>query len=103
MNKISGEIWHKRRKLLTPAFHFSILNEYISVMVKNFKIFTDVLEKEVDSKGFDISSYITIYSMNTIGGKKMPTFTQLGSFFNQIYSKHSCYVEYCKKVGISLG
>ncbi|KAF0312582.1 Cytochrome P450 4c3 [Amphibalanus amphitrite] len=31
----TGEKWHRRRKLITPAFHFAILDSFLETMTKN--------------------------------------------------------------------
>lgn len=40
-----GRKWHSNRKLLTPAFHFTILESFVPVMARNAKILVDNLEK----------------------------------------------------------
>lgn len=42
----SGDKWHKNRKMLTPAFHFQILEQFVPVMSRNGKILANKLEKE---------------------------------------------------------
>ena len=52
--------WKLRRKLLTPAFHFRILDNALDVFNTHGKILADVLEKdgeEVDT--LDIFPYVT--------------------------------------------
>jgi cytochrome P450 len=40
-----GKKWVSRRKLLTPTFHFKILQDYTSVMAEKCRIFTECLEE----------------------------------------------------------
>ncbi|KAK9884609.1 hypothetical protein WA026_007449 [Henosepilachna vigintioctopunctata] len=43
-----GEIWHKRRKLLTKSFHFSVLRNYIEIFNNGVKRTVHHLKKEVN-------------------------------------------------------
>lgn len=57
----SGEKWHTRRKMLTPAFHFSILQDFCPVFSEQARILLEVLETKLDSEGhaeLDIFPYI---------------------------------------------
>lgn len=42
-----GRKWHTNRKLLTPAFHFTILESFVPVMARNAKSLVDHLESEM--------------------------------------------------------
>lgn len=42
----SGNKWRTRRKMLTPSFHFRILEQFIPVMNRNGKILVSKLEEE---------------------------------------------------------
>lgn len=50
----SGDKWRKDRKLLTPAFHFQILDGFFDVFNRNSEIFVEqikkrlLVEKEID-------------------------------------------------------
>ncbi|XP_035735114.1 cytochrome P450 4C1-like [Vespa mandarinia] len=43
----TGSKWHHDRKLINPAFHFSILDNYMSVMLEKSEILIDRIEKEL--------------------------------------------------------
>jgi cytochrome P450 family 4 len=63
-----GEKWHKRRRMLTPAFHFDILKEYFEV----FKEESDKLVESLKGKNdmeVNIISISTQFTLNTICGK----------------------------------
>jgi len=40
-----GSKWHKHRKMITPSFHFNILQDFHEVMNKNSSKFIDQLKK----------------------------------------------------------
>lgn len=40
----TGDKWKKRRRLLTPAFHYGILEDFAEVFQEQAKIFVDTLE-----------------------------------------------------------
>jgi cytochrome P450 len=45
-----GEKWKTRRHLITPSFHFDILNDFLMVMNEQSDIFIDNLTKKSKSK-----------------------------------------------------
>ncbi|XP_037938141.1 probable cytochrome P450 4s3 isoform X2 [Teleopsis dalmanni] len=62
----SGESWHRRRKLLTPGFHFKILSEFKEPMEENCKILVSQLLAKADGQPFDIYPYITLFALDAI-------------------------------------
>ncbi|XP_013100694.2 probable cytochrome P450 4s3 [Stomoxys calcitrans] len=62
----SGESWHSRRKLLTPAFHFRILSEFKEPMEENCKLLVDHLQKKANEEEFDVFPYITLLTLDVI-------------------------------------
>ncbi|XP_047365703.1 cytochrome P450 4C1-like [Vespa velutina] len=44
----SGSKWHQDRKLITPAFHFSMLDNFMIVMLEKSEILIDRIEKEIE-------------------------------------------------------
>ncbi|KAL5237900.1 hypothetical protein ACI65C_005310 [Semiaphis heraclei] len=84
----SGSKWHSRRKLLTPTFHFTILEEFIPLIEKQSKILVKVLKKEVNNvNGFDIKPYAKLAALDTIGN------TAMGC---EINSQENSQLEYVK-------
>ncbi|CAB3369782.1 Hypothetical predicted protein [Cloeon dipterum] len=45
----TGSKWHSRRKLLTPAFHFKILEQFVPVFAENTAILVEILKKKIKS------------------------------------------------------
>lgn len=69
----SGERWRVRRKLLTPAFHYRILEDFVPIMRKEISTFMKVLHRKIAaSQGGvleDISGPILNCALDTICGK----------------------------------
>jgi cytochrome P450 family 4 len=66
----TDEKWLKRRKILTPAFHFKILDEFIEVFDEQSTILVDKLRK-FDRKGhIDVFPIVALSALDVICGKK---------------------------------
>ncbi|KAJ8929253.1 hypothetical protein NQ314_018077, partial [Rhamnusium bicolor] len=61
-----GPKWRNRRKMITPAFHRSILEQYIDCFDVNGRILIEQLEKELDKDSVDIYPYISLYTLDVI-------------------------------------
>uniref|UniRef100_A0A1I7SVN6 Cytochrome P450 n=1 Tax=Bursaphelenchus xylophilus TaxID=6326 RepID=A0A1I7SVN6_BURXY len=62
-----GDKWRSRRKLITPAFHFSMLNQYHQVQDEEAKILVDVLERyAVSGESFDAFPYVKRCALDII-------------------------------------
>ncbi|XP_042884880.1 cytochrome P450 4C1-like, partial [Penaeus japonicus] len=62
----SGSKWHSRRKLLTPAFHFKILEDFLDVFNTQSTTMIKQLQEKADGKPFDMFSYITRCALDVI-------------------------------------
>ncbi|XP_058064550.1 cytochrome P450 4c3-like [Anopheles bellator] len=59
--------WYQRRKLLTPSFHFKILNNFVEVFNKQSFVLVRQLEKQLGNiAGFDCTIYATLTSLDII-------------------------------------
>lgn len=66
----SGENWHLKRKLLTPAFHFKILSSFKGPMEDCCDILIDQLSLIADGRTVvDVYPYITLFALDIICGK----------------------------------
>ncbi|XP_025191082.1 cytochrome P450 4C1-like [Melanaphis sacchari] len=84
----SGSKWQMRRKLLTPAFHSSILEEFLPLIETKCKTLVKVLRKELDNvTGFDIKPYAKLAALDIIG------ITAMGY---EINSQENSQLEYVK-------
>ncbi|KAK7590972.1 hypothetical protein V9T40_002585 [Parthenolecanium corni] len=62
----NGNRWHQKRKILTPAFHFSILLNFFNTMVEHSKKLIEKLDNEVEKEKFNICPYISNSSLDII-------------------------------------
>ncbi|XP_039269454.2 cytochrome P450 4V2-like isoform X1 [Styela clava] len=63
----SGGKWKSRRRLLTPTFHFSILNDFLVVMNEQASILAKKLKPYADSnKSFNVCNLLTLCTLDVI-------------------------------------
>ncbi|XP_072402596.1 cytochrome P450 4V2-like [Diabrotica undecimpunctata] len=62
----TGKKWRQRRKLLTPAFHFSILNNFVEIFANVGEVFIEVLQEHVNKPSFDISPVVSLCTLDLI-------------------------------------
>ncbi|XP_016976663.2 probable cytochrome P450 4ac1 isoform X1 [Drosophila rhopaloa] len=60
--------WHSRRKTLTPAFHFHILQSFLSIFKEECNNFITVLDKNIEGD-LDLNQIIPQFTLNNICGK----------------------------------
>jgi len=64
-----GEKWKSRRKMLTPAFHFRILDEFIDVIKEQSLKMVNILKtKFFPGHVFDVSQYVKRCTLDIICG-----------------------------------
>ena len=69
LNQSYGEKWSKRRKLITPTFHFEILNDFLSVMNEQSEILVQILNESAKNKQeINIYKKIGLCSLDIICG-----------------------------------
>lgn len=64
----TNQKWITRRKILTPAFHFKILDEFVEVFDKQGKILIENLRKH-DGKIVDIFPLVALCTLDVICGE----------------------------------
>lgn len=63
--------WHSRRKIITPAFHFTILEQFVEVFDQQGNILIEKLKAKADGKStFNIQPDICLAALDIIAGKK---------------------------------
>jgi cytochrome P450 family 4 len=61
----SGRKWFSRRKIITPAFHFKILEEFVGVFDKHSEIFVENL-KQFEGQEVDVFPFVTLLALDVI-------------------------------------
>lgn len=64
----NGPKWHRKRKMLTPVFHFNILEEFVPAMNEQAALLADIL-LEQKGKDIDIFNYLGKCTLNIICGR----------------------------------
>jgi cytochrome P450 family 4 len=65
-----GNHWRAHRKILTPAFHFSILHEFLQIFNKNSKVLCDKLEAVAESgEIINIFDQVSLCALDIIHGR----------------------------------
>lgn len=64
-----GQKWHNRRKALTPAFHFKILEKFIKIFENNSQILVNQLKPKADGQMVDMHNYISLTTLDIICGR----------------------------------
>uniref|UniRef100_A0AAX7UWV1 aromatase n=1 Tax=Astatotilapia calliptera TaxID=8154 RepID=A0AAX7UWV1_ASTCA len=62
----TGTKWRQRRKMLTPTFHFSILEDFLEVMNEQAEILVEKLENHAGKGPFNCFSLITLCALDII-------------------------------------
>ncbi|KAI6238550.1 hypothetical protein M3Y99_00678700 [Aphelenchoides fujianensis] len=62
----SGERWHRTRKMVTPAFHFAKIEEYVEAMDLHTRTMIQVLHEKPDGKELDLYPVIKNCSLDII-------------------------------------
>ncbi|XP_029636405.2 cytochrome P450 4V2 isoform X1 [Octopus sinensis] len=88
----TGSKWFKSRKMLTPSFHYNILNNFLTVMQNQSNILCKKLDKMVGKGEFNIRPYITNFALDTI------TETAMGKCVNAQGNEHSEYIESVSRI-----
>ncbi|XP_053692189.1 cytochrome P450 4C1-like [Sabethes cyaneus] len=90
----SGEKWFQRRKIITPTFHFKILEQFVTVFNKETDIMVRNLKKHVGGKEFDIYDYVTLMALDSICE------TSMGTTVNAQMDPCNKYVQNVKRMSV---
>lgn len=63
-----GPKWQARRKILTPAFHFSILQQFVQIFNEEGEKLVEVLKHECAKSYVNVTPHITQFTLKTIVG-----------------------------------
>lgn len=67
-----GDRWHKHRKIITPTFHFSILESFCEIFSEKSKILVDVLNEHAGTgTAINIHKFVTSAALDIISESAM--------------------------------
>jgi cytochrome P450 family 4 len=61
----TGKKWHQRRKILTPAFHFQVLEKFVEIMDEQGRVFVEKLNKYIGEE-VDVFPLVNLYALDVI-------------------------------------
>ncbi|XP_066153088.1 cytochrome P450 4c3-like isoform X2 [Euwallacea fornicatus] len=85
-----SESWHKRRKILTPAFHFSILLQFVDIFNRESVNFCNLIEKTYLNVPVNIEPLASDFALATMSETSMGTKVNLKTKEGVDY-KHAIY------------
>lgn len=88
----SGQKWHLRRKAITPAFHFKILDQFIEVFDRQSSIFVEKISNFSRENPIEFFHPITMCALDIICG--------MSCFINNFLSK---FYLHCNRSGNGCG
>lgn len=89
----TGDKWHRMRKMLTPAFHFGILDRFCEIFAEKADDFVDKINEFSDTgKSFRIHSMITEATLEIVAEAAMGT---------TVYSLDSNFGQYLDDVHVA--
>ena len=65
----AGQLWKNRRRMLTPAFHFRILEDFIPIMNEQSDILVANLRKAIEQPFIDMREPILQCTLDVICGQ----------------------------------
>ncbi|XP_059620231.1 probable cytochrome P450 4ac1 [Phlebotomus argentipes] len=87
-----GDKWSQRRKILTPAFHFNILQQFLRVFHEESEKLVDLLNSMISTKGEDVNlpPITSRFTLNTICetsmGVKLDSMEEPDEYRRNIYT-----------------
>ncbi|KAJ9594663.1 hypothetical protein L9F63_027352, partial [Diploptera punctata] len=65
--------WQSRRKMLTPTFHFKILEHFLEVFAEKSQVLVRNLQKNLGCASVDMFKYVTMCTLDIICETAMGT------------------------------
>ncbi|XP_062542154.1 LOW QUALITY PROTEIN: cytochrome P450 4d1-like [Armigeres subalbatus] len=87
-----GKKWAQRRRIITPAFHFKILEEFLGIFKERSEVFVDKLKDQVNKGDFNIYEHVTLCTLDIISESAM------GVKLNAQDDPNSSYVQAVKEM-----
>lgn len=90
----TGKKWHSRRKIITPTFHFKILEQFLDTFNRKGGKMIEMMQRKVKDDGEiqDVYPFINSCTLDIICE------TAMGIDFNSMDKKNSSYVDAVVKV-----
>lgn len=66
---VVGTKWYKRRKMLTPAFHFNLLTQFADILIEESERMVKCLKNTKGSVIENLMSFVNEHTLNIICGK----------------------------------
>ena len=63
-----GKKWLGRRRAITPAFHFKILEQFVEVFDRNSNILVEIIKAKGPNEPVDVFPLITLAALDIICG-----------------------------------
>ncbi|XP_050508525.1 cytochrome P450 4c3-like isoform X4 [Diabrotica virgifera virgifera] len=98
-----GQKWKTRRKMITPAFHFSILENFVGVFEEVGQEFIKKLSSNVNKSSFDIYPLLKLLTLDIICETSMGVKINAQTYDNSAYVhsvKNICSLIYQKMYSI---
>jgi cytochrome P450 family 4 len=67
----TGQKWFNKRKIITPTFHFKILEQFVEIFNRQGNVLIEKLTDKADGKEFNIYNQITLFALDVISGKRL--------------------------------
>lgn len=65
-----GKKWHERRKIITPAFHFKILEQFVEVFDRIGNVVVDKLKEYDETDDVEFYPIAVLYALDVMCGKQ---------------------------------
>ncbi|XP_035899972.1 probable cytochrome P450 4d14 [Anopheles stephensi] len=88
----TGAKWAQRRKIITPTFHFKILEDFLVIMNHQTDVLIEKLRQNTNGKDFDLYEHVTYCALDIISESAM------GVKLNTQIQPNSEYVKAVKEV-----
>ncbi|EAT40232.1 AAEL008017-PA [Aedes aegypti] len=89
-----GKKWHPRRKILTPAFHFKILDDFVDIFQEQSAVLVQRLQRELgNEEGFNCFPYVTLCALDIVCE------TAMGRLIHAQKNSDSDYVKAVYQIG----
>lgn len=66
---LAGRKWQVRRKILTPAFHFNVLQQFTNIFIEESERLIELLRSEGKPVVKDLLPLVSEHTLNVICGK----------------------------------